>query len=86
MVEKHKKVITHIKSSNDTSASLGDCAVSYDIVKRWCRIFNCGNTYEDGGNPFTNVNEYETINKRHDIVTRHGRTTIEGMKQLPHSV
>ena len=41
----------------DIVATIGESAVSYDVVKRWCREFKCGRTScEDqhaGGPPVT---------------------------------
>ena len=52
-------------------ATLGDCAVSYDIVKRWCREFKCGReTCEDehGGGPSTAVSTEENVKKVLDLI------------------
>ena len=55
----------------DMTATLGESAVPYDIVKRWFHTFKCGRKScedEHGGGPPETVTTPENINKVHDIV------------------
>ena len=68
----------------DMTATLGESAVSYGIVKRRFCTFKCGRTScEDehsGGTPRT-VTTPENINKVHDIVLQDRRITIRGIAE-----
>lgn len=59
--------------------TLGESAVSYDIVKRWCREFKCGRQScideHAGGAPIT-VTTQENVKKVHDLVLQDRRVTI----------
>ena len=63
----------------EMTATLGESAVSYGIVKRWFRTFKCGSTScEDwhGAGPPRTVTTPENIYKVHDIELQDRRITI----------
>lgn len=74
-----KKSLSPSEIHQDLVSTLGDSAVSYEIVKRWCREFRCGRTScEDehaGGAPKTAVTQ-KNIDRVHDLVLQDRRIRI----------
>lgn len=74
-----KKQLSPKEIHADLTVTLGDSAVSYDIVKRWCREFKCGReTCEDehGGGPSITVTTDENVRKVHDIILKDRRVSL----------
>ena len=66
-----KKGMSLSQIHEDMTATLGESAVSYGIVKKWFRTFKSQRTScedEHGGGPPRTVGTPENINKVHDIV------------------
>jgi [histone H3]-lysine36 N-dimethyltransferase SETMAR len=73
------KQMTPTLIHQDLVDTLGKCAVSYDVVKRWCREFKCGRqscTDEHAGGAPTIVTTQENVKKIHDLVLQDRRVTI----------
>lgn len=74
-----KKGMTPTQIHEDIVATIGECAVSYAIVKRWCREFKCGRTScenQHAGGPPVTVTTDQNIKKVHDMVLRDRRIRI----------
>lgn len=74
-----KKRLSPTEIHADLTATLGDLAVSYDIVKRWCREFKCGREScedEHAGGPEIQVTTDENIQKVHNLILQDRRITL----------
>ena len=73
------KGMTPTQIHQDIVATIGESAVSYDIVKRWCREFKCGRTScedQHAGGPPVTVTTDKNIKKIHDLVLQDRRLRI----------
>lgn len=73
------KQMTPTQIHEDLVDTLGESAVSYDIVKRWCREFKCGRqscTDEHAGGAPITVTTQENVQKVHNLVLQDRRVTI----------
>jgi [histone H3]-lysine36 N-dimethyltransferase SETMAR len=73
------KGMTPTQIHQDIVTTIGESAVSYDVVKRWCREFKCGRTScenQHAGGPPVTVTTDKNIEKVHDVVLHDRRIRI----------